>query len=654
NSYPYANYSPYAYPTPLVLNAYPNTLSTNLPTDLFPDFSALAIDPATLPIIPEDVFETPKQPDNSQHDLNPHNAFSYHRPDEEKYGNSNASLNFPTNMSRHFMSQLFTDPLNYQYILPDGRIGELPIVPAIPEDSDYISPQDANKIIYDAKKARGDEVVTDILGREYTPDKVFNLTDSQDYVDESLRGQVEDFLRYNLLDPTTNSDEDIKVVQNLYEDFINDPDLKDSFSGLPADIFISDVLGSNTGLVSPLARAGNPMIDNQPNISNYITQFMQDSTQTPERIIAQPKLSEFNIMNTPIDRLWDSIRQRNTTVDLRNLTQPSKISHNINNVQPLRFTQFDTPEISNTPDTSDTQFNISMQIDLLVDEEEKIFKLIEDQTQILLLIDEGKKTLQGTEDNSKAMLLMDADIKVLKAIEEQKRMAFLIDAEIQALQALQAMQNSIPIIPSKNIQEEIQNQTSAQRVRLLQDILQRNPLSQSNEQPSTSPLLDRFDENFNKFPLNIETPPDNPLAYPFNVSEYNDYTGTERGEWYHMMQYLQESLAEITKVKVPFIGFDGKPVDQQFASPELTGNVPVFDPVSEGYSWMNTSPYYQDYIEQHIEGEHGGIHDVFTPRGFHPSDFFSGGEVFTGETLSPTPVYQSKDFISPINNGHQH
>lgn len=364
-----------------------------------------------MPIVPSDLSEPPKQPDNSQHNLNYGASFAYHQPDEEKnYFPREETSGTSSLLLSTFYSELFTSGQNYQYILPNGRIGMVqPIVNPI--NIDYNTQEENNKIIYDAKKAKGEEVVYDVLGREYTPNTEYNLTDSQDYIDESPRGQISDFYQYNSLDPKTNTAENRAAVNELYQDIAGNNN-----SGIPANnSFISDRLGSNTALVTP---------------------------------------------------------------------------NNINNTQTTTNTQ----------------------------------------------------TANGNLD--------------------------FIDK------------------PQTNTTNVLTN----------------------NYPPFTS----------------IKTT-DNPLSAPFFASDYNDFTGTPTGEFYHILQFMQESFKEITKVKVPYIGLDGNPVSQELASKELTGNVPVFDPYSESYGWTATSPYYQNYINKHVIEEHGGTHDVITPRGYRPEDLLLGG-----------------------------
>ncbi len=170
-------------------------------------------------------------------------------------------------------------------------------------------------------------------------------------------------------------------------------------------------------------------------------------------------------------------------------------------------------------------------------------------------------------------------------------------------------------------------------------------LNNNNFQENYLPLNNVFTENYNGTPIvNQKTPVDNPLAGPFNVSEYSDYSGNPMGEYYHIMQYMQESMAEITKVHVPYLGFDGSAVPQHLASKDVTGNTPVFDVLAESYGWMAISPEYQKYIQKHIWGDHGGIHDVITPRGFDPKDFLAGGELFANPSLEEFEVYKTPQF----------
>jgi hypothetical protein len=129
---------------------------------------------------------------------------------------------------------------------------------------------------------------------------------------------------------------------------------------------------------------------------------------------------------------------------------------------------------------------------------------------------------------------------------------------------------------------------------------------------------------------NYKAPPSMGLNDVFNGNTTQnpnqiDYTGTNIGEYYHIMQYMQESLATITQQPVSYMDFNGNLVSPEYASKETTGNVPFFDVVSESYGWMDNSPYYQDYVNNHIIKDHGGIHDVITPRGFDPASFLMGG-----------------------------
>ena len=442
--YPHLNFSQYVYPSLINLNAYPNTLSF-FPNNAPQDLSYLAVDPATLSIIPDDIFENPKQTDNRLHKLNTTGAFSYHQPDEQEdtqYSRSGYMLGM--NPVLAFTSDLFTSPQNYQYILPNGRTGTAAPVLA-PLNIEYNTPAQNNKIIYDAKKAQSDAPVLDILGRVYDPDAQYNLTDSQDYVDESLRGQILDYYQYNTLDPTINTPQNRAYIDALYQNIAGNGSLQKPQN----NVFISDALGSNTALKSPLSQNYNMPISTNTTSTNPIPL---------NSVFANPNTNPVNTMP-------------------------------INNV-------FSNPNNSVNP---------------------------------LLLTSPVQKKASG---------------------------------------------------------------------------------------------------------------------WPFNTSDYNDYTGTHVGEYYHILQFMQESMAEITKVKVPFVGVDGNPVPQNQASKELTGNVPVFDVLAESYGWMATSPYYQDYINRHVIQENGGVHDVITPRGYSPSNLLLGG-ISTQLSFDDNTPYQTPTF-SPV------
>jgi hypothetical protein len=249
-SYRYGNYNS-NYSTGLSLNPYPNTLSIpiNWADDFNKDLSHLAVDPATLSIVPKDLLEKPKQPDSSGlHQLNNAGGFAYHEPNQPKSYGSGTPYAFPSTMFLNFASDLFTSPQNFQYILPNGRIGTVPHTLSLGK-IDYSNDIDKNnRVIYEAKKAKGDDPVRDIIGRAYNPDKKLNVTDSQDFVDESLRGQILDYYQYNALDPIKGSLENRNFVKNIHNNLLQNPD----YNPL-GDLFISDVLGSHTALVSPLA-----------------------------------------------------------------------------------------------------------------------------------------------------------------------------------------------------------------------------------------------------------------------------------------------------------------------------------------------------------------------------------------------------------------
>jgi hypothetical protein len=269
-NYPSLSYSPYSYPSLIGLNAYPNTLSTILPQQT--DLSHLTVDISTLPIVPDDLTEGPKQPDNRLHDLNPYNSFSYHAPDSKsKLYPEREPIEPAPNMLRHLFSPLFTSPSNFQYILPNGRIGELNYyVP--PFETKQYTTAEVNKQIYDAKKAKGEEVVYDIIGRPYDPNKKYDLNDSQDFVDENLAGQILDYYQYNTLDPTINTPQNQVFINNLTQ-----VALKDTYATPLGDLFISDVLGSDTALASPLKKASgdytypnyNAYYNSTPNYNPY-------------------------------------------------------------------------------------------------------------------------------------------------------------------------------------------------------------------------------------------------------------------------------------------------------------------------------------------------------------------------------------------------
>lgn len=183
------------------------------------------------------------------------------------------------------------------------------------------------------------------------------------------------------------------------------------------------------------------------------------------------------------------------------------------------------------------------------------------------------------------------------------------------------MSNIIPVIGLPQLTQSFRSQQQFPNVyeQFQPTIFQRQPTALSY--PFDNRLPQPYDQN--NLSLTDVFADTYPSEYdsetsPYKPSEFVDFSGTVIGEYYHMMEYMQKSFAEITKEKVPFMTFDGRAIPQQFASYNLTGGVPYFDPLSEGYDWMNTSPYYQQYLDEHVLGEHGGIHDVFSPRGFHP------------------------------------
>jgi hypothetical protein len=384
-SYPYANYSPYGYPSTLALKPYPNTLSTAFvfPTETADDLLQLRVDPANLNIIPKELLERRQPPDNSEHSFNFRTSFSYHNPDQEKPYFPVGDNLIPSNMFSNFFSEIFTSPQNFQYILPDGRIGQLAYQP--PKiNSTNLSIDDVNRVIYDAKKAQGDNPVVDILGNIYEPDKM--------------------------------------------------PPIKHDINTKP------------------------PVTTKPPvNINN------------------------------------------------------SNNSNNINDVFRQILHMYQTP--------------------------------------------------QDNHQNNKGL-----------------------------------------------------------------------------------PIKSVFGDNYETPQNSGRKAKDNPLAAPFLVSEYNDYTGTNLGEYYHNVQYMQESLAEITKVKVPYIDFNGNPIAQQNATRARTGNVPVLDVVSESYGWTEVSPFYQNYVNKHIIEESGGVHDVISPRGFRPEDLFAGGRLTNNINPLSNNIYKSHPF----------
>lgn len=251
----FARYRADNYPTTFITNPYPNTL-TMLPAPLpsAAELRAAVVDPATLPIVPDDLRERPKQPDSSGlHDLNPYNPFSYHT-SKESLTSYRPPSSYPSlsNMVQHLGSPLFTDPQNRQFVLPDGQIGTDPIIYTGIEIDNVFDTKKNNDIIYEARKARGDTLVRDIAGRVYTPDAETSPTnDSQDFVDESILGQVDDFVRYNFLDPITNSPEKTQIATQLVDLVENDPNVN-NFEGLGGDLFLSDIFQSNTALETPL------------------------------------------------------------------------------------------------------------------------------------------------------------------------------------------------------------------------------------------------------------------------------------------------------------------------------------------------------------------------------------------------------------------
>ncbi len=294
-TYQYGNYNN---SNGLSLNAYPNTLSIpiNWADDFNKDLSHLAVDPATLSIVPQDLLEKPKQPDSSGlHQLNNAGGFAYHEANQSKSYGSGTPYVLPSTMFLNFASDLFTSPQNFQYILPNGRIGTVPHTLSLGK-IDYSNDVDkTNSVIYEAKKSKGENPVRDIMGRVYNPDKKLNVTDSQDFVDESLRGQILDYYQYNALDPVTGSLENRNFVKNIHNNLLQNPD----YNPL-GDLFISDVLGSNTALVSPLAsQKTTPETSHNHYNNNALGDLFMNDVLESHTALTSPFDSQNNYNNNP-------------------------------------------------------------------------------------------------------------------------------------------------------------------------------------------------------------------------------------------------------------------------------------------------------------------------------------------------------------------
>lgn len=112
----------------------------------------------------------------------------------------------------------------------------------------------------------------------------------------------------------------------------------------------------------------------------------------------------------------------------------------------------------------------------------------------------------------------------------------------------------------------------------------------------------------------------------FDSSQYNDYTGTSYGEALH---WLEVFATQSSYNKAPaYMGMPDGLIIEQFAAPfdPLGGQlavsrpnstfIPEIDIFDQGWGGLATSDAWQDYVQKHVIEEHGGFHDIYTPRAF--------------------------------------
>ncbi|MEM6603028.1 MAG: hypothetical protein AAF621_03170 [Pseudomonadota bacterium] len=114
-------------------------------------------------------------------------------------------------------------------------------------------------------------------------------------------------------------------------------------------------------------------------------------------------------------------------------------------------------------------------------------------------------------------------------------------------------------------------------------------------------------------------------GWPFISEEYDNFTGSSYGEALHWLEVFATQSAMLESPA--YIGLPHGLTYQNFVEPyNPTGftagygrnptNIPFIDPFEQNYSGLSESKVWQQYIDEHIIGDHGGFHDTFTPRIF--------------------------------------
>ena len=120
--------------------------------------------------------------------------------------------------------------------------------------------------------------------------------------------------------------------------------------------------------------------------------------------------------------------------------------------------------------------------------------------------------------------------------------------------------------------------------------------------------------------------PDRKTVFDSDLYDYNDYTGTSYGEALH---WLEVFATQASYNKTPaYIGLPHGLALEQFAAPfdPLQSGiarsrpngafVPTIDVYDHGWNGLAKSDVWQHYVQEHVIKEHGGFHDIYTPRAF--------------------------------------
>lgn len=141
--------------------------------------------------------------------------------------------------------------------------------------------------------------------------------------------------------------------------------------------------------------------------------------------------------------------------------------------------------------------------------------------------------------------------------------------------------------------------------------------------PKDSPpsLIDPNIKNINRFDavygIEDRTDPTRKRdSWPFDSSKYDDFTGTLTGEFMHWMEVFAKQSAmipQIPYIQIPASDIGTNPSGAEVIFGTASRTPPLVSVFDTNYGSLANSNVWRTYVDKHIMGEHGGVHDTTTP-----------------------------------------